>query len=233
MLLFLVRFNNSAWFEIYGVTRSSSSHPFLCALGYDCVYMHSMSFHLTFFMVIGGCLTWCDITLLLYQLAQACPHSVLHFLVLDYNTHISTHIWLCMHTQIGFLKPSVLQCWHWFIWAGAHRGYAGVGRNTLLQSGHPLPCWWSYWPGKKRWSKWVSDQRRPLPAQRDFLFQQITAKIVCMAELYFQGFLNVAKGSICPPLPESCPLPLGTHKHCVRCGNKQNTGVQRFGGLVP
>ena len=36
MLLFLVRFNNSARFEIYGVTRSSSSRPFLCAL--DNVY---------------------------------------------------------------------------------------------------------------------------------------------------------------------------------------------------
>ena len=33
MLLFLVHFNNSAWFEIYGVTGSSSSRPFLCALG--------------------------------------------------------------------------------------------------------------------------------------------------------------------------------------------------------
>ena len=32
VLLFLVRFNNSARFEIYGVTRSSSSHPFSCAL---------------------------------------------------------------------------------------------------------------------------------------------------------------------------------------------------------
>ena len=32
MLLFLVRFNNSARFEIYRVTRSSSSHPFLCTL---------------------------------------------------------------------------------------------------------------------------------------------------------------------------------------------------------
>ena len=32
VLLFLVRFNNSARFEIYGVTRSSSSRPFLCAL---------------------------------------------------------------------------------------------------------------------------------------------------------------------------------------------------------
>ena len=32
MLLFLVRFNNSTRFEIYGVTRSSSSRPFLCAL---------------------------------------------------------------------------------------------------------------------------------------------------------------------------------------------------------
>ena len=33
VLLFLVRFNNSARFEIHGVTRSSSSRPFLCALG--------------------------------------------------------------------------------------------------------------------------------------------------------------------------------------------------------
>ena len=33
VLLFLVRFNNSARFEIYGVTRSSSSRPFLCVLG--------------------------------------------------------------------------------------------------------------------------------------------------------------------------------------------------------
>ena len=32
VLLFLVRFNNSARFEIYGFTRSSSSRPFLCAL---------------------------------------------------------------------------------------------------------------------------------------------------------------------------------------------------------
>ena len=34
VLLFLVRFNNSARFEIHGVTCSSSSRPFLCALGY-------------------------------------------------------------------------------------------------------------------------------------------------------------------------------------------------------
>ena len=34
VLLFLVRFNNSAQFEIYGVTRSSSSRLFLCALDY-------------------------------------------------------------------------------------------------------------------------------------------------------------------------------------------------------
>ena len=33
VLLFLVCFNNSAQFKIYGVTRSSSSCPFLCALG--------------------------------------------------------------------------------------------------------------------------------------------------------------------------------------------------------
>ena len=32
VLLFLVRFNNSTRFEIYGVTRSSSSRPFLCTL---------------------------------------------------------------------------------------------------------------------------------------------------------------------------------------------------------
>ena len=32
VLIFLVCFNNSAWFEIYGVTRSSSRRPFLCAL---------------------------------------------------------------------------------------------------------------------------------------------------------------------------------------------------------
>ena len=32
VLLFLVCFNNSARFEIYGVTCSSSSRPFLCAL---------------------------------------------------------------------------------------------------------------------------------------------------------------------------------------------------------
>ena len=32
VLLFLVRFNNSAQFEIYRVTRSSSSRLFLCAL---------------------------------------------------------------------------------------------------------------------------------------------------------------------------------------------------------
>ena len=39
VLLFLVRFNKSARFEIYGVTRSSSSRPFLCALGiiYDMI----------------------------------------------------------------------------------------------------------------------------------------------------------------------------------------------------
>ena len=36
MLLFLVRFNNSVRFEIYGVTRSSSSRPFLCALDNVC-----------------------------------------------------------------------------------------------------------------------------------------------------------------------------------------------------
>ena len=32
VVLFLVRFNNSARFEIYEVARSSSSRPFLCAL---------------------------------------------------------------------------------------------------------------------------------------------------------------------------------------------------------
>ena len=32
VLLFLVRFNNFAQFEIHGVTRSYSSRPFLCAL---------------------------------------------------------------------------------------------------------------------------------------------------------------------------------------------------------
>ena len=32
MLLFLVRFNNSAGFEIYRVTHSSASRPFLCTL---------------------------------------------------------------------------------------------------------------------------------------------------------------------------------------------------------
>ena len=33
VLLFLVRFNNSAQVEIYGVTRSFTSRPFLCTLG--------------------------------------------------------------------------------------------------------------------------------------------------------------------------------------------------------
>ena len=33
VLLFLVQFNNSDQFELYGVTRSYSSRPFLCALG--------------------------------------------------------------------------------------------------------------------------------------------------------------------------------------------------------
>ena len=37
VLLFLVHFNNSARFEIYRVTRSSSSRPFLCALDQDLV----------------------------------------------------------------------------------------------------------------------------------------------------------------------------------------------------
>ena len=32
VLLFLVRFNNSDRFQIYGVTRSYSSRPFLCTL---------------------------------------------------------------------------------------------------------------------------------------------------------------------------------------------------------
>ena len=38
MLLFLVHFNNSVRFEIHGVTRSSSSRPFLCALGFAIWY---------------------------------------------------------------------------------------------------------------------------------------------------------------------------------------------------
>ena len=40
MLLFLVRFNNSTQFEIYRVTRSYSSCPFLCALEhFECGYV--------------------------------------------------------------------------------------------------------------------------------------------------------------------------------------------------
>ena len=35
VLLFLVRFDNPARFEIHGVTRSSFSRPFLCFLVHD------------------------------------------------------------------------------------------------------------------------------------------------------------------------------------------------------
>ena len=44
VLLFLVRFNNSARFEIHEVTRSSSSCPFLCALDVHIIQPHSQAF---------------------------------------------------------------------------------------------------------------------------------------------------------------------------------------------
>ena len=55
VLLFLVRFNNSGRFEIYRVTRSSSSRPFLCAL--VCMY-HFLGCH-TLYIRMYACVCVC------------------------------------------------------------------------------------------------------------------------------------------------------------------------------
>ena len=52
MLLFLVLAVNSAWFEFYVVTRSSSSHPFLCALATVDAEVHSSSVSIVYIVCL-------------------------------------------------------------------------------------------------------------------------------------------------------------------------------------
>ena len=54
-----------------------------------CLYLHTFLTHFKppvngeWIVHVGGCLTWCVTSLIIfpYQLAQARPHNVLHFLV--------------------------------------------------------------------------------------------------------------------------------------------------------
>ena len=52
VLLFLVWFNNSDPFQIYGVTRSYSSHLFLCALAVGCPFSFSLAWSITVHLVL-------------------------------------------------------------------------------------------------------------------------------------------------------------------------------------
>ena len=98
VLLFLVRFNNSGQFEIYGVTRSSSSRPFLCALDIcDRPYAFDVITHITKHEMDG----WRKIRYCATILSGKSDHSLWSICTAEWyaSSFLTGRKWFCHYTQ--------------------------------------------------------------------------------------------------------------------------------------